>query len=67
MKIAIIYHSESGNTKNVAENVLEGVANVDGIEVKAMDIIDIDKEFVSEAKAVIVGGPIYSSSYSWQI
>jgi len=67
MKIAIIYHSQTGNTENVAKNILEGVKQVEGIEVKSMNINNIDEPFVSEAKAVVIGCPTYSATYSWQI
>jgi NAD(P)H dehydrogenase (quinone) len=67
MKIAIVYHSESGNTKTQAELVEEGVKSVEGTEVKTMSINDIDKEWCSESKAVIFGSPTYEGTCSWQM
>ena len=34
MKLAIIYHSETGNTKKAAEFVLKGMQRVEGIEAR---------------------------------
>ena len=34
MNITILYHSESGNTKSVAEVVADGVSKVEGVQVK---------------------------------
>jgi len=67
MKIAIIYYSQSGNTKNLAEHILEGAKQVEGIEVKMMDVENVDKEFIKEAKAILFGTPTYAGTFSWQI
>ena len=67
MKIAIIYHSESGNTRKVAGLIAEGAQVSDDVEVKTMSIDAVDKEFVAEAKAVILGTPTYAGTYSWQM
>jgi NAD(P)H dehydrogenase (quinone) len=67
VKIAIIYHSESGNTRTVAGMIADGAKVREDIEVKVMSIDNVDKEFVAEAKAVILGTPTYGGSYSWQM
>ncbi len=67
MKISIVYHSESDNTKKVAEIIAEGARIADDIEVKCMPVEDIDHDFLDASKAVFFGCPIYCGSYSWQI
>jgi len=67
MKIAVIFHSESGNTRKVAEIISEGAKVRDDIEVVPMSITEIDEAFVAEAKAVILGCPTYAGTYSWQM
>jgi len=67
MKIAIIYHSEKGNTQKMAELVKEGCVSVPGVEAKCMSIDGIDEAYVTAAKAVIVGAPTYEGSCSWQM
>jgi len=67
MKIAIIYHSESGNTKKVADIIKEGVTSVEGIQAKCMSIQEVDKSYVEEAKVVFLGTPTYTGTYSWQM
>ena len=67
MKIAIIYHSESGNTQKVAGMIAEGAEVREDIEVKTMSIDAVDEAFVAEAKAVILGTPTYGGTYSWQM
>jgi len=67
MKIAIIYYSQSGNTKILADKIIEGVQQVEGIEVKAMTVDNFDKQFIAKAKAILFGSPTYAGTYSWQI
>lgn len=59
MKLAIIYHSETGNTKKAAEFVLKGMQRVEGIEAKAFSIDAVDEAYVKEAKGVVFGAPTY--------
>jgi NAD(P)H dehydrogenase (quinone) len=67
MKIAVIYHSESGNTAQVAELIAEGARLSDELEVRTMSVKDVDKAYVADAKAVILGTPTYAGCFSWQI
>lgn len=67
MKVAVIYHSKSGNTQKVAEIIGEGLKKVENIEVKLMRIDEVDYEFVKESKAVIFGTCTYYANISWQI
>ncbi|MBU4201302.1 MAG: flavodoxin domain-containing protein [Verrucomicrobia bacterium] len=67
MKVAIIYHSETGNTQKMAELVAQGCRTVTGVEARAMSIDDVDNDYISEAKAIIFGSPTYEGSCSWQM
>ena len=67
MKIAILYHSETGNTANVAELIADGAKGVHGADVKTMSIDALDADFVKQASAVVFGCPTYAVSMSWQM
>ncbi len=67
MKVAIIYHSESGNTAKMAGLVAEGCESVEGVEAKAMAVDDVDGAWVVESAAVILGAPTYEGTCSWQM
>ncbi len=67
MKIAIIFHSETGNTQKMAELVHEGCLAVPGVEAKCMPVDDVDQAYVREAKGIILGSPTYEGSCSWQM
>ena len=67
MKVAVVYHSQSGNTRKQAELVAEGVRSVDGAEVKTMSIDSADNSWIEDSSAVIFGSPCYEGSCSWQM
>lgn len=67
MKISILYHSVTGNTKKQAELVELGVRQVEGVEVKLMLIDSPDNDWIRESVAVIFGCPTYEGSCSWQM
>lgn len=67
LKIAIIYHSETGNTLRMAELVKEGCERVQGVEARLMSVDTVDIAFVNEAHAVIFGCPTYEGTCSWQM
>lgn len=67
MKIAIIYYTETGNTKAMAEVVAEGVGSLPGIEVRTFSISDVDMVFLKQSKAVIFGTPVHQAGVCWQM
>lgn len=66
-RVAVIYHSESGNTRQMADLIVEGAESVEGVEARAMSIDEVDKDFVESAHAVIFGSPTYEGTMSWQM
>lgn len=67
MKLSIVYHSETGNTKKVAQVIADAAGQVEGIEAKAMSVDTIDKNFIDESSTVIFGCPTYCGTFSWQL
>ena len=67
MNISIIYHSETGNTKKMAEVIAEGMKKVDGVEVGVFSFDNIDENFVANSSGVVFGTPTYLASMSWQM
>ncbi len=61
MKLAVIYDSKTGNTRQAAEWIAEGMNSVPGAEARAFSIQDVDEVFVTEAKGVVVGSPSYAA------
>lgn len=67
MKASIIYHSETGNTKRMANLIREGCESVPGVEVKCFPVDGIDWRWVQESRLVIFGSPTYEGTCSWQL
>ena len=64
MKIAVIYHSQSGNTKAMAEKIVAGITRVDGVEAQTFSIDAVDAAYVNESVCVIAGTPTYNGTMS---
>ena len=67
MKLSIIYFSQTGKTRTMAEEIAKGMKTIDNVEVGIFDIDNIDYEYVKESKAVIFGTPTYYANTCWQI
>lgn len=67
MKMAVIYHSVTGNTKNMGDLIIKGMTCVEGVEAKAFPIENVDVEFVKEAKCIVFGSPIYAAHITGQM
>lgn len=67
MKLAIIYFSKTGKTKEMAEVIANGMKSEEGIEAGVFDIENIDYDFIKESKAVVFGTPTYYANTCWQI
>ena len=67
MKVSVVYHSESGNTEQMAQLVRDGCNKVAGVDAKCMPIDRIDQKYLDESEAVIFGSPTYEGTCSWQM
>ncbi len=70
MKLSVLYDSKTGNTKQAAEWIIEGMNEVEGIEAATFSIHEADEEFVKESKGVVIGSPSYAAAmtpdiHSW--
>ena len=55
IQIAVVYHSETGNTRRMAEIVKQGCESVDGVEARCFSIEEVDAGYLGRAQAVILG------------
>jgi NAD(P)H dehydrogenase (quinone) len=67
IQIAIVYHSETGNTRQMAELVRQGCLRVAGVKARCMPVDDVDGDYVAASKAAILGSPTYEGSCTWQM
>ena len=59
MKLTVIYDSKTGNTKQAAEWIAEGMNKVAETEAKAFSINEIDEDFMKNSIGIVVGSPSY--------
>lgn len=57
--VIVTYFSVSGNTKALAEAVVEGVRSVDGVTCELKHVAETSNEDWLEADGIIVGSPTY--------
>ncbi len=55
MKLAVIYHTKTGNTKQAAEWIAEGMWRVSNVEAKTFPNDDLNAEYVGGARGVVIG------------
>lgn len=65
-KILIIYYSETGNTKKMAELIAEGVKE-EKIDVVVKNVEDTDAKELLEYDGIIIGSPTYYGLPAYQI
>jgi len=65
-KALVIYYSRSGNTKKMAESVVEGIKK-EGVEVVLKDVKDVRGEELLKFDAVVIGSPTYYGTMSAEI
>ncbi len=61
MKLAVIADSKTGNTRQAADWIVQGMNRVENAEAKAFTIPEIDQDFVKEASGVVIGSPSYAA------
>ena len=61
MKLAVIYDSKTGNTKQAAEWIAEGMRRVADTESAAFPLDGVDEAFVRGSAGVVIGSPTYAA------
>jgi NAD(P)H dehydrogenase (quinone) len=62
-RILVVYHSESGNTAQMAEHVAEGVREA-GAEVVLKEVAGISVDELTEYDGIVAGSPTYYGTMS---
>jgi len=56
-KVFVVYDTKWGNTKLVAEKIVEGIREVEGIETAISDVEEVRLENVADSDAILIGSP----------
>lgn len=62
--ILVAYHSETGNTRQMAEAVADGARSVPGVSVMLKLTAEVSESDLIRADAIIVGSPVYNAAPS---
>lgn len=57
VKVFVVYDTKYGNTKLVAESVLEGIRDVEKIEAAIGSVKEVDVEKVADFDLIVLGAP----------
>ena len=62
MRLSVIYDSKTGNTRQAAAWIVEGMNSVPGVCAEIFSIHDVDEGFVKDSKGVVIGSPSYAAN-----
>jgi multimeric flavodoxin WrbA len=57
--VLIIYHSQGGNTRKMAETITDGARKINGIDVVLKDASNASVDDILSCDAVVIGSPEY--------
>lgn len=66
-KVLIVYATNYGNTKKMAEAIAEGAKSVNGTEVVIKEAEEAAAEDLTGADALIIGSPVHMGSPDWRV
>jgi len=58
-KVFVVYDTKYGNTKLVAEKIVEGIGEVEGIETVISDVEETDPKKAADYDAILIGSPTH--------
>lgn len=67
MNVLVLYYSKGGNTRKLAQSVLDGVNSVDGITGVLKHTKEVTKDDFLNASGVIAGSPVYFGNMAAQL
>jgi len=56
-KVIVVYESKYGNTKLVAETIIEGIRQVEGMEAVLHEVKEVDLHQIPSYDAILIGSP----------
>jgi NAD(P)H dehydrogenase (quinone) len=59
MQVLVLYHSRTGNTKRLAEEIAKGVSEIEGISPLLRSAKEVTREDFLNSEGIIAGSPVY--------
>ncbi|MEM3566404.1 MAG: flavodoxin domain-containing protein [Candidatus Bathyarchaeia archaeon] len=57
VRVIVVFESLYGNTKRVAESIIEGIKEVGGVEVSLKELKELDLKEIPFCDAILIGSP----------
>ena len=57
MKVIVVYESKYGNTRLVAEKIVEGITETEGIEAVLSELKKVDLNEIADYDVILIGSP----------
>ncbi|MCX5812054.1 MAG: NAD(P)H-dependent oxidoreductase [Proteobacteria bacterium] len=67
MQVLVMYHSRSGNTKRMAEEIAKGVNEAEGLICLVKPVTEVTKEDFLSSDGIIAGSPVYFGSMAAEL
>ncbi len=65
--VLVAYYSKTGNTEAMAEAVVKGARQTEGVSVEMKPVSEVTTEDLLDADAIIVGSPVYNANVAPQV
>lgn len=59
MQVLVLYHSRTGNTKKLAEEIAKGVSEIEGVRPLLKSTKEVTKDDFVNSDGIIAGSPVY--------
>lgn len=66
-KVLIVYASDYGNTRKMAESLSKGVLSIEGVEMIMKEAEEVTLDSVQEIDALVLGTPVHMGACDWRI
>ncbi len=67
MQVLVMYHSKTGHTKKLAEEIARGVREVKGVDCVVKPVSEVTKEDFLSSDGIIAGSPVYFGSMAAEL
>lgn len=67
MKVLVLYHSRTGNTKKLADQIAKGVQEVEGVRCVLKSVSEVEKDDFISSDGIIAGSPVYFGTMAAQM
>jgi len=64
LNVLVVYETKYGNTKEAAENIAEGMKEVEQIKTEVINVNDVEYSKVQDFDAIIIGSPTWAGTYA---